>query len=84
MWNKNAGKKMKTIQMTIDENLLKNVDKARKKLKTSRSEFIRRAMHKYLNELNTRDLEKIHREGYKKYPVRKDEFDVWENEQAWI
>ena len=75
---------MKTIQMTIDEDLLKNVDKARNKLHTSRSEFIRRAMHKYLNDLNTRDLEKIHREGYKKYPVKKDEFDFWENEQAWV
>ena len=29
-------------------------------------------------------LEKKHREGYKKYPVKKNEFDVWENEQAWV
>ena len=75
---------MKTIQMTINEDLLKDVDEARKKLRTSRSEFIRRAMYKYINDLNTRDLEKIHREGYKKYPIKKDEFDVWENEQDWV
>ncbi len=84
MWIKYTGKTVKTIQMTINEDLLKDVDKARKKLHTSRSEFIRRAMYKYLNELNTRDLEKIHREGYEKYPVENGEFDAWENEQAWV
>ena len=55
-----------------------------KKLKTTRSEFIRRAMHKFLDELSTKDLEKLHREGYKKYPVKQNEFDMWENEQSWI
>ena len=75
---------MKTIQMTIDEGLLRDVDKVTKKLQTSRSEFIRRAMHKLLNELKARNLEKLHREGYRKYPVNKDEFDVWENEQNWV
>jgi len=75
---------MKTIQMTINEDLLKDVDEARKKLRTSRSEFIRRAMYRYINELNTGALEKLHREGYRKYPVVKDEFDIWENEQAWV
>ena len=74
---------MKTIQMTLDEELLKDVDKVTKKMHTSRSEFIRRAMYKLLNELKAKELEKLHREGYKKYPVQKDEFDVWENEQIW-
>lgn len=74
---------MKTIQMTLDETLLKDVDKVTKKLHTSRSEFIRRAIYKLLSELNTKELEKLHREGYKKNPVKNDEFDVWENEQNW-
>jgi metal-responsive CopG/Arc/MetJ family transcriptional regulator len=69
--------------MTLDEELLKDVDKVIKKLHTSRSEFIRRAIYRLLNELNVRDLEKLHRKGYEKYPVKKDEFDVWENEQNW-
>jgi len=75
---------MKTIQMTIDEELLRDVDQVTKKLQTSRSQFIRLAMHKLLNELKTRNFEKLHREGYRKYPVNKDEFDVWENEQNWV
>ena len=75
---------MKTIQMTIDEELLRDVDQVTKKLQTSRSEFIRRAMNKLLNELKTKNFEKLHREGYEKYPVKKGEFDVWENEQNWV
>ena len=84
MWNNYTGITMKTIQMTLDEELLKDVDKVTKKLHTSRSEFIRRAMYKLLNELIIKDLEKLHREGYKKYPVEKVEFNVWENEQNWV
>ena len=74
---------MKTIQMTIDEKLLQDVDTTIKKIKTSRSEFIRKAMQLLLNQMKARELEKQHQAGYKKYPVGKDEFDVWENEQSW-
>jgi metal-responsive CopG/Arc/MetJ family transcriptional regulator len=84
MWIIVYGRKMKTIQMTLDEELLREVDKVTKKLKTTRSEFIRRALHKFLDELSTKDLEKLHCEGYKKYPVKQNEFDIWENEQSWI
>ena len=75
---------VKTIQMTLDEDLLKDVDKIITKLQTTRSEFIRRAMHNLLKELKTRDLEESHRKGYKKYPVKPDEFDIWKNEQEWV
>lgn len=75
---------MKTIQMTIDENLLRQVDEATKKIKTSRSEFIRRALKQLLNILDVREMEKSHREGYQKFPVKADEFSAWENEQSWV
>ena len=74
---------MKTIQMTLDEDLVKSVDKAVKKLKTSRSAFTRDALRLALERLNTTLLEKKHKHGYEKYPVVKDEFGVWENEQNW-
>jgi metal-responsive CopG/Arc/MetJ family transcriptional regulator len=84
MWIIIQEKIMKTIQMTLDEKLLRDVDKVTKKLKTTRSKFIRRAMHKLLDELEIKELEKLHREGYKKYPVKQGEFDIWENEQSWV
>ena len=75
---------LKTIQMTLDEKLLQDVDAMIDKLKTNRSEFIRQAMSRYLEEIRIQELEKIHREGYAKNPVTKDEFDIWQDEQSWI
>ncbi len=75
---------MKTIQMTLDEKLLQDVDKMIKKLDTNRSEFIRRAMSRYLEDIRTKELEKIHKAGYVKNPVTNAEFDLWRDEQSWI
>ncbi len=69
--------------MTLDEELLASVDKTAKKLKTTRSAFTRKALREALDRLTVRELEQKHRRGYERQPVRKDEFDVWETEQAW-
>ncbi len=74
---------MRTVQMTLDEDLVTAVDRAAKRLGTTRSAFTRDALREALREVRARELEKKHREGYAKAPVRKDEFDVWESEQAW-
>jgi metal-responsive CopG/Arc/MetJ family transcriptional regulator len=69
--------------MTLDEKLVAAVDKAAKRLKTTRSAFTRDALHAALERLKARELERKHREGYDKYPVASVEFSVWENEQEW-
>ena len=74
---------MKRIQMTLEENLLRDVDKTVKRLRTTRSGFIRASLHQYLNTLAERALEDQHRAGYAGRPVRNGEFDVWESEQEW-
>jgi len=74
---------MKTVQMTIDERLLNAVDAAARKQGASRSEFTRRALQEALEALRIKELERRHRDGYRRKPVRKGEFDVWEREQAW-
>ena len=74
---------MKTIQMTMDENLLKMVDQTTKKLKMTRSAFIREALLSSLRRIKTLEKEKRHREGYRKNPVKEGEFDIWEKEQVW-
>jgi metal-responsive CopG/Arc/MetJ family transcriptional regulator len=74
---------MKTIQMTIDEPLLEEVDQVTQELKTSRSAFIRSALQLALREHSVSKLERQHAEGYAKHPVHAGEFDVWEEEQAW-
>lgn len=75
---------MKTIQMTLEENLIKQVDKTVKKLGTTRSAFTRLALKHELENLRIKQLELKQIEGYKNKPVKKNEFDIWEKEQAWI
>lgn len=74
---------MKTIQMTIDEELLSEVDQAIIELQTSRSAFIRTALQSALRQHRVRQLERQHAEGYARHPVAPGEFDVWIDEQSW-
>ncbi len=74
---------MKTIQMTLDEELVASVDKLVKKLNTSRSEFTRIALKEAIKKFQVSQLEKKHAAGYAIYPVAEGEFDVWEKEQDW-
>ncbi|MCP4372757.1 MAG: ribbon-helix-helix protein, CopG family [Deltaproteobacteria bacterium] len=74
---------MRTIQMTLDDNLVKAVDRISKQLNTNRSAFTRKALREALSRYNLEQLERKHCQGYERYPVNNDEFSVWEKEQAW-
>jgi len=75
---------MKTVQMTLDEDLVELVDRQVQKMGTTRSAFTRDALRAALREIRIKELENRHREGYKRKPVKRGEFDVWEKEQVWI
>ena len=60
---------MQTVQMTLDEDLVTEVDAAAARLGTSRSAFTRDALRLALAELRERELEHRHREGYRRHPV---------------
>jgi metal-responsive CopG/Arc/MetJ family transcriptional regulator len=55
---------MKTIQMTIDEELLQEVDTAVDNLGTSRSAFMRQALQQALRQMRIASLERQHVAGY--------------------
>ena len=74
---------MKAIQMTLDEDLVKAVDRVSKQLQTSRSAFTRKALREALARHTVEQQEQKHRKGYERHPVGADEFSVWETEQAW-
>jgi metal-responsive CopG/Arc/MetJ family transcriptional regulator len=74
---------MRTIQMTLDDDLVTAVDRVSKELRTSRSAFARKALRDALARCTIEQLEQKHRRGYERYPVAADEFSVWETEQAW-
>jgi len=74
---------MKTVQMTLDEELVAAVDKAAQSLGTTRSAFARSALREAVAALRARELERRDREGYLRKPVRRGEFTLWEGEQVW-
>lgn len=74
---------MKTVQMTLEERLVEKVDRAARKLGTSRSGFTRLALRDALSRLATQEKERQHRRGYESKPVRRGEFDDWAAEQVW-
>ncbi|MEW6593686.1 MAG: ribbon-helix-helix domain-containing protein [Thermodesulfobacteriota bacterium] len=74
---------MKTVQMTLDNDLVNAVDRISKQLHTSRSAFTRMALREALARHGVKQQERRHREGYERQPTTADEFSVWETEQAW-
>jgi len=74
---------MRTIQMTLDEDLVQAVDRVSKQLCTTRSAFTRKALREALACFHAEQLEQKHRKGYERHPVSEEEFFVWESEQAW-
>lgn len=82
-YNPYKGAEMKTIQMTIDEPLLEEVDRLIAALETTRSAFIREALYAALHKYAAEALEGQHAQGYAQHPVKPSEFDVWTAEQAW-
>ena len=75
---------MKTIQMTLDEDLLHTVDKVVRKLGTTRSSFTREALRAAIKKSRVQELEQKQRAGYRRKPVKVHEFSDWENEQVWV
>jgi len=69
--------------MTLDDELIKEVDKIVRELETTRSAFTRVALRKAINNIHAGRLESKHRRGYEIHPVNKAEFNVWEEEQDW-
>ena len=74
---------MKTIQMTIDEALLQQVDVTVQNLNTTRSAFIRLALEQALRQYQVRRLEERDAVGYTAVPATATETDDWTAEQAW-
>ena len=70
--------------MTLDPELVAAVDKAVRRLGTSRSAFAREALRAALRRLQERSQGEKHREGYRRRPVKRGEFSDWEKEQAWV
>jgi metal-responsive CopG/Arc/MetJ family transcriptional regulator len=74
---------MRTVQLTIDVDLVKEVDAIAETLGTTRSAFTRDALRAAIGRIREQELERRQREGYRRKPVGPKEFAPWEREQDW-
>lgn len=74
---------LRTVQVTLDEELVEAVDRLVRELGTSRSAFTRDALRRALDRRRTEIWERRHRAGYERLPVRPSEVTDWEEEQVW-
>lgn len=74
---------MRTVQLTLDEDLIEQVDALAKQMGTTRSGLTREALRAAIARRRTQALERKHRRGYRKKPVKKGEFDIWQTQQKW-
>jgi metal-responsive CopG/Arc/MetJ family transcriptional regulator len=74
---------MRTVQMTLDDSLVEEVDRAAQARGTTRSAFTRDALRAALALQQEQELERKHQAGYTRKPVQPGEFSDWEDEQVW-
>ena len=74
---------MRTIQMTLDDELVKTVDRVVREKRTTRSAFTRDALRWAIQRNAIRSMEQKHRQGYSRKRVARGEFNVWAAEQRW-
>lgn len=72
-----------TIEITLEESFLAEIDSVILSLAMTRTDFTRLALELAVRNKQTIALERQHAEGYKRIPSRPDEFSEWEAEQVW-
>jgi metal-responsive CopG/Arc/MetJ family transcriptional regulator len=74
---------METIQVVLDQKLLKATDKAARRVGKNRSALVRDALRSHLRDLEIQELERRDREGYQRYPDTEDDLQGWAQVTAW-
>ena len=74
---------MKNVQISFDENLLKEVDNLAASTRLSRSAIVRKALQKWIKEKKAREFEDAWIKKLKKYPENTQESDAWMKIEQW-
>jgi metal-responsive CopG/Arc/MetJ family transcriptional regulator len=74
---------MKTIQITIDPELLHLIDNDEESMEKGRSAFLRQAVRYYLEQKRLKSISEKYRSGYSKVLEKDDDLTIWEDEQVW-
>jgi metal-responsive CopG/Arc/MetJ family transcriptional regulator len=74
---------VETIQVVLETTLLREADRAARRLKINRSALMRAALQQLLKRLDTVEKEARDREGYRRRPQNTDAAAAWEKVAAW-
>jgi metal-responsive CopG/Arc/MetJ family transcriptional regulator len=74
---------LKTIQITLPQELLAKIDQAVTELDTNRSAFARQAFEDALLRLRIEQMERQDAESYARQPQDLEEIALWESIQDW-
>jgi metal-responsive CopG/Arc/MetJ family transcriptional regulator len=74
---------VETIQVVLEGDLLRRVDRAARRLKLNRSALIREALRQHLKQLQLRSREEADRRGYQRDPEDADALRAWDGVAAW-
>ena len=74
---------LKTIQITLPQELLSKLDQTVTALDTNRSAFARQAFEDALFRARIEQMERQHAEGYARQPQDSAEIALWESIQDW-
>ena len=74
---------METIQVVLEGDLLRRVDKVARRLKVNRSALIREALRQHLKQLQMRSREEADRRGYERNPEDADASRAWDRMASW-
>ena len=72
-----------TIQVVMEDELLRRVDKAVARLKVNRSALVRQALRQHLGQLRVREREVADRRGYERVPEKGSDLAAWDSVTAW-
>lgn len=74
---------METIQLTLDESLMAEVQQATNALKMSNADFLKLAVERALRQRKTIELEIRDAKAYAEKPQTVEEIEEWQSEQQW-
>ena len=74
---------METIQVVLDAPLLRETDRAARRLKVNRSALVRTALEQHLKRLQIADKEARDRDGYRRRAQDRDDLTAWDGVTAW-
>ena len=74
---------MKTIQVVLEEDLLREADREARRRKVNRSALLRIALREHLRRESMRQMEEAERLAYQRHPQESGEVEAWAKIAVW-